>query len=143
MIIREQIYNLGIKAIIQNSSEKILLLKHIKGYWDFPGGRVQENEEAIDTLFREVKEETGITNLTNIKQDAMILTDVHMIQDNHSIDLILWYFNCTLVTNQKIVLSDEHTEFQWVNKFLVRDLTKLDNKVSTHLFNNYIDDNSR
>ena len=49
----EQRYYLGLKAIIQNAQGQILLLKHTKGYWDFPGGRIQQGGgSARDTFAR-------------------------------------------------------------------------------------------
>ena len=40
--------------------QKVLLVKHIAGHWDFPKGHVEENETEIETAIREVKEETNI-----------------------------------------------------------------------------------
>lgn len=40
--------------------EKVLLVKHNAGHWDFPKGHVEEGETEIETAIREVKEETNI-----------------------------------------------------------------------------------
>lgn len=39
---------------------KILLVKHNAGHWDFPKGHVENNETEEQTALREVKEETNI-----------------------------------------------------------------------------------
>lgn len=44
--------------------KKYLLLHYQSGHWDFPKGHVEEGEDDIETLKREVSEETGISNLT-------------------------------------------------------------------------------
>ena len=40
--------------------EKVLLVKHNAGHWDFPKGHVEEGETEFETAIREVKEETNI-----------------------------------------------------------------------------------
>ena len=39
---------------------KVLLVQHNAGHWDFPKGHIEENETEIQTAIREVKEETNI-----------------------------------------------------------------------------------
>ena len=39
---------------------KVLLVQHNAGHWDFPKGHIKENETEIQTAIREVKEETNI-----------------------------------------------------------------------------------
>lgn len=40
--------------------EKVLLVKHNAGHWDFPKGHMEEGETEEQTAIREVKEETNI-----------------------------------------------------------------------------------
>ncbi len=54
-----------VKALLINSNDEILLGYSHNDY-QFPGGHIEENENLIDALNREVEEETGIKlNLTN------------------------------------------------------------------------------
>ena len=39
---------------------KFLLLYHSNNYWNFPKGKIEENERSLETAFREVEEETGL-----------------------------------------------------------------------------------
>jgi len=53
-----------VAANILEKKNKILLvqekLKKVKGKWNFPAGRLEENESLIDCVKRETKEETGL-----------------------------------------------------------------------------------
>lgn len=51
-------------GIIVDQHRKILLIDEGDGFWGFPKGRKEENEEAISTAVREIKEETGFDDLT-------------------------------------------------------------------------------
>lgn len=60
-----------VKVFIVNSSNEILLANSNNEY-QFPGGHVEDNEELLDTVNREIKEETGIDlNITNIEPFAV------------------------------------------------------------------------
>jgi ADP-ribose pyrophosphatase YjhB (NUDIX family) len=57
----------GVKALIQNSSGKYLLLRRAKTmvnetetHWDIPGGRIEPEEGLQNALRREIAEETGL-----------------------------------------------------------------------------------
>ena len=63
----------------------ILLLKHKKGYWDFPGGRVNRGETPEQTLLREVEEETGLTGLRDIKAQLMVLSPIQIKSSDQQI----------------------------------------------------------
>lgn len=118
----EQLYFLGIKAIIQNKNGKILILKHSGGYWDFPGGRTNQDESISDCLLREVQEETGISKLQNISPRKMLLTKFKPQNKG----LILWYHTCNIEEEENIILSNEHTEYLWATPEEAMEYTKID-----------------
>ncbi len=118
----EDIYHLGIKALLRNSEGKVLLLKvnpkKLRGeqrdYWDLPGGRVQKGDSVLGTLQREVEEETGITGLSDVTELGTVLSNIRIpLDDDLSAGLILSVYACTMPEDAVIALSDEHTAFEW------------------------------
>jgi len=56
------ICTLGSRAIILNSQNQILLVKHTyQPHWYLPGGGVKKRESAKKAVLRELKEEMGLT----------------------------------------------------------------------------------
>jgi 8-oxo-dGTP pyrophosphatase MutT (NUDIX family) len=118
----EDIFYLGIKAIIRNSDNKILLLEtnprklvgsKNKKYWDIPGGRIQKGSSVLDTLKREVKEETGLVGLKSVELFSSVISNVRIPQKSESIGLILFSYLCEVKKIRKIIISDEHKQFGW------------------------------
>ena len=58
----EQLFQIGIKAIIRNDENQILLLKN-KDYWDIPGGRMDQGEDIEAALLRELNEEIDVDRI--------------------------------------------------------------------------------
>lgn len=59
-----------VKLLIINSNNEILLCYSHNNY-HFPGGHVEDGEDFIETVNREIKEETGVElNVTDIKPFA-------------------------------------------------------------------------
>src|SRR5690606_4909053 len=85
-VLSEDSFHLGIKALIRNDEGSVLLLRvnpaklngEHRDYWDLPGGRVQKGDDVIDTLKREVAEETGITDLKSTKEVGMVLANIRI-----------------------------------------------------------------
>ena len=102
------------KAVIIDKN-KILLLKRSeylekhKGEWDLPGGHIQEGEELIAGLVREVKEETNL----DILQPKMVF--------GHKNDS---FFVCHR-PNGEITLSNEHIEHTFVDIKEINDLQSI------------------
>lgn len=117
----EDVYHLGIKALVQNVNGDILLLqvnvKKLSGnasaYWDLPGGRVQKGDTINDTLRREVEEEIGISDITDIQQIGMVLSNIRIPVDDDTVGLILGVYRCSIREECSVTLSDEHTDYGW------------------------------
>ncbi|HLB94089.1 MAG TPA: NUDIX domain-containing protein [Candidatus Babeliales bacterium] len=115
----EDLFYLGIKAIIRNTDNKILVLKCQKSdrsYWDLPGGRIITNEMPEVALRREVAEETGLvisgSPLTHL---GIFFSNIRIAIDNKkSAGLLYSVYNVCAVSKSTITLSAEHTEFAWV-----------------------------
>jgi 8-oxo-dGTP pyrophosphatase MutT (NUDIX family) len=118
----EDIFQLGVKALIRDEAGKILLLQvnpselkdDRRAYWDLPGGRVQVGASQEDTLKREVLEETGIKDLSGYKPMGMMLANIRIPQpDGSTVGLILSICSCSIPRGAKIALSNEHLSYGW------------------------------
>ena len=47
-------------AFVRNSNDEILLVKTYNRSWQIPGGQVENREDLVEAVIREVKEESGI-----------------------------------------------------------------------------------
>ncbi len=118
----EDVFHLGIKALIRNQQGKVLLMQvnpaklhgERREYWDLPGGRIQKGDSVEDTLRREVVEETGLAEIANIQPVSMVLSNIRIpMGNNESVGLILSVYACTIPDDATITLSDEHIAYDW------------------------------
>ena len=107
-----------VAAIIKKNNHYFIAQRNRKKYmalkWEFPGGKVNKNENFAEALFREIKEELNI-NIKIIKKVA---------QENYSdekINIVLHYYLCK-IENGSIKLN-EHEDMAWVEK---KDFFKYD-----------------
>lgn len=120
----EDLFQLGVKALIRNREGKILLLKvnleklsnATTPYWDIPGGRIHRGDSVVATLEREVAEETGIAEIRDITPVAMVLSNIRIPLGDGDTGLILSVYNCAIPDDASIALSDEHTEYGWFDE---------------------------
>lgn len=87
--------------------------KHLAGYWEFPGGKVEDNEQEKDCLNRELLEELGI----NVKVKDFFMLNQHQYGDKK---IVLKSYFCELEEPDSFVLND-HDKVEWVK---VKDLLK-------------------
>jgi 8-oxo-dGTP diphosphatase len=52
---------IAIGGLVTDTKDRILMILSPRGDWEFPGGQVEEGEDLIAALKREVLEETGVT----------------------------------------------------------------------------------
>ena len=128
----DTLFLIGPRATIYNTkTNKVLLLKRNDGnnVWEIPGGKRENNEDIVDALKREVKEETGLT----INEYKIVY--VSPIFENHPfLKPFLNIGYLCLVDNSDVVISDEHIDYKWVS---VEELANyLDNDIYNDLLNN-------
>lgn len=117
----EKLFNVGIKALIRNSEGKVLVLhfnketqnRKLVSYWDIPGGRINIGETYEQTLKREVEEEIGITDFDNVRFLTATIANFDIQNGGQEVGLVLFVYEVD-VTNPNIKLSDEHSQYEWV-----------------------------
>ena len=120
----EQIFHVGVKALIQNTEGQVLLLKadvsthkkNVEVYWDIPGGRIQKGSSVLQTLAREIEEETGIVAFENPTIFGSTVSKHEIpVSDELTVGLLLVVYKVTVADDVNIVLSPEHTDYEWVS----------------------------
>lgn len=113
----EDTFHLGVKALIRNAAGDILLLKldpkKFGERWDLPGGRLQKNETLLETLKREIYEETGLQNLDAFTPFAMALSPIRISLPTTNVGLVLATYFCQAPDQVSVCLSDEHVHYAW------------------------------
>ena len=105
-------YSNGIpEDIFSQCRSEFLLLKNRRGFWGFPQGHKEKGESEIQTLIREVSEETGITTL-NIRSYIGKIHYSYFRSDGMKYEKeVSFYF--ALTPNRNVEISHEHYEFRW------------------------------
>ena len=100
-----------VAAIIKKDNHFLIVKrnrkKHLGLKWEFPGGKVQENETFEDALIREIKEELNI----KISLQDKIAEEKYK---DEKIDIVLHYFLCT--QEGGTIKLNEHEDLAWVEK---------------------------
>jgi mutator protein MutT len=115
MMIRAH-YDVAAGLIWKN--EKLLIATrpkgtHLEGFWEFPGGKLEEGESLKECLKREIEEELNV----KVKVDKLFLTVDHEYPDKK---ISLHVFNCTWVMGEPA--PQQRQETRWV---MVPDLSRL------------------
>ena len=103
-------------AIIQDSQNKVIVCQrsasmHLPLKWEFPGGKIEENETPEECLIREIKEELNI--------DIRIIEQL-MVNDHHYEDksIRLIPFICRHLRGD--VTLKEHADYKYLdNEYLL------------------------
>lgn len=98
--------------IIGKRNDKVLILKrssfakNYNGFWNFPGGSVEINEEPVDAAKREVFEEA-----------SLVVDAKHLIKVSEQLwteqDLLVHYY-IALKHSGDLFLNKESLDFKWI-----------------------------
>lgn len=124
-------YQISLKLIIKNQADEVLLLKvenhsMYNGFYDFPGGRINEDEyktNILEILNREVVEEIGQDLKYTLLQDNPLAYGRH--EDfsrtyNKNVRYFYLLFEAKYL-NGEVKISDEHANFVWMPFDYVKD----------------------
>lgn len=139
---KEGIQCIVVGALILNSQRKMLILKRkpddfLGGYYEIPGGHVEEGENIFKAVERETIEETNLA----ISKIGSYLGHFDYI-DSDNIRCRQFNFSVSVEMTTKIKLT-EHVHYKWIDESMIEDINKISDEVKdiliTFSFNNFIE----
>ena len=109
-----------VAAVIVHESKILCVQRNQNKYdyisfkYEFPGGKVEENESQEDAIIREIQEELNL----NISIQKHLITINHSYPDFH-ITMNTFLCNCS----SKDIVLNEHIDAKWLD---VKELSNLD-----------------
>ena len=104
---------------------EFLLIKYRNGHWEFPRGHAEDGETEYETMKREIKEETNISNLRIIEGFRETMSFFYKAQGQELLERkrdrncifvhkkVVFYLAETVEDN--VIISHEHQRFQWLS----------------------------
>lgn len=105
-------------AFVKRGKEILLLQRQDKNpawdkKWEFPGGKIDSEENAVDAIIREIKEETGL----NVSAIELIGNHIHDwdIYDDKILRVHLHCFSCQAQEGEIILEDEKAYTYVWAN----------------------------
>lgn len=121
----EQIFHVGVKALIRDQAGECLVFytdtkdftSPGPAHYDLAGGRIENGQTPEEALRREIAEETGIKQIEAIKFFYAVVSPSIQIKvtDDLTVGLTLLVYEVKVPEGSEIVLSGEHTKYEWLN----------------------------
>lgn len=109
------------RSIVLNEKGEILLLKRSEeaerwaaGFWEFPGGKIEEGKDLSHAMEDEVLEEAGLV-VAPVSRLSYVESEIVSKGPYRGLPYIIIVGVSKLVAGE-VRLSDEHTDFAWVSK---------------------------
>ena len=104
---------------------------HLPLKWEFPGGKVEDDEDPEECLKREIREELGI----EINIIERLTSNKHTYPDQKMFELIP--YRCSIAGGK--LVAKEHKLVKWLNRSELRELdwAEADIPVLNHYLINY------
>jgi bis(5'-nucleosidyl)-tetraphosphatase len=118
-------------VIFRKEDDKLiyLLLHYEEGHWGFAKGHIEKGEKIADTARREIREETGITDIRFIEGFRGYNKYFYSAKDQKILKTVTFWLANTPV--KEVRLSREHVGYEWlpytgaVEKITFQDEKKL------------------
>lgn len=105
--------NTKVSAAVILSADNVLCVqrprnaqKHVSLKWEFPGGKVEHDEDQIQALKREIHEELQL----EIKNIELVATVEHTYPDFH---LVMHAYTCEISSEEPELT--EHVDLKWLS----------------------------
>lgn len=102
----------GVVIFREDSKLLFLLLYYPSGHWDFVKGKIEENENTLQTVARETKEETGITDLDFVDGFEESIEYDFQYEGELIHKKVIFFLAKTSI--EKIKISHEHLDYVWL-----------------------------
>jgi len=109
----------GVNAVIIDDENRVLILKRSNkdtkfypGFWNFPGGSVEQNESLVDAVKREAKEETDLTVQPENNYFAVYYYPSGKKEDAEA---VVYSFKAKFAGGT-VVFDEDPSEFAWLSK---------------------------
>jgi 8-oxo-dGTP pyrophosphatase MutT (NUDIX family) len=96
----------------RNERIKFLLLHYEAGHWDFVKGNVEKGEDMRETVLREIKEETGIDDISFMEGFERKISYFYKRERKTIYKEVTFYLAET--KTEDVTLSYEHIGYDWL-----------------------------
>lgn len=112
---RTKFPKVAVRAIIQNSAGRILILKRAntascEGFWNLPGGKIDFGQTAEAAVISEMEEETM---LKTEKAKFLFYMD-NLPDETTDLHFLSLFFECTCTG--EIIINNESSEYRWIDR---------------------------
>ena len=113
----------GIVIVRYDNYEPMVLLMRAYNYWDFPKGGIEDRETKYEAALREVKEESGITDLQFPWGKTYYETEPYGRERK-----VVYYFLAETNSSEVVIGENpesgkmEHEEYRWVTFSEAREM---------------------
>lgn len=98
---------------VWNEKDELLMI-YRNGYWDIPKGHLEKGEEINECAIREVKEETGISQLS-IKNEIGVSRHIYEHKNKMILKITYWFYMTTNSIENMIPQTEEGIEeVKWI-----------------------------